>query len=104
MLRKTFNADSVLRIRVEKGIFKKGDNALVDREVFGVDTIAKPMKDYPHTAVYGKVLKAPKELSDVRALVVADYQDYLEKQWVDELRKQFAVKVNDDVLKTVNKH
>lgn len=104
VLRKTFNADSVLRIRVEKGIFKKGDNALVDREVFGVDTIAKPMKDYPHTAVYGKVLKAPKELSDVRALVVADYQDYLEKQWVDELRKQFAVKVNDDILKTVNKH
>ncbi len=104
VLRKTFNADSVLRIRVEKGIFKKGDNALVDREAFGVDTVAKPMKDYPHTAVYGKVLKAPKELSDVRALVVADYQDYLEKQWVADLRKQFAVKVNDDVLNTVNKH
>lgn len=104
VLRKTFNADSVLRIRVEKGIFKKGDNALVDREVFGVDTIVKPMKDYPNMAVYGKVLKAPKELSDVRALVVADYQDYLEKQWVAELRKQFAVKVNEDVLKTVNKH
>ena len=55
-------------------------------------------------AIYGKVLKAPKELSDVRALVVADYQDYLEKQWVADLRKQFAVKVNEDVLKTVNKH
>ena len=104
VLRKTFNSDSVLRIRVEKGIFKKGDNALVDREAFGVDTIVKPMKDYPNMAIYGKVLKAPKELSDVRALVVADYQDYLEKQWVADLRKQFAVKVNEDVLKTVNKH
>ena len=104
VLRKTFNSDSVLRIRVEKGIFKKGDNALVDREAFGVDTIVKPMKDYPNMAIYGKVLKAPKELSDVRALVVADYQDYLEKQWVADLRKQFAVKVNENVLKTVNKH
>ncbi len=104
VLRKTFNADSVLRIRVEKGIFKKGDNALVDREVFGADTLVKPLKDYPNMAVYGKVLKAPKEMSDVRALVVADYQDSLEKQWVADLRKQFVVKVNDDVLNTVNKH
>ncbi len=104
VLRKTFNADSVLRIRVEKGIFKKGDNALVDREAFGVDTVVKPLKDYPNMAVYGKVLKAPKEMSDVRALVVADYQDSLEKQWVADLRRQFAVKVNDDVLNTVNKH
>ena len=54
--------------------------------------------------LFRSVLKAPKELSDVRALVVADYQDYLEKQWVADLRKQFAVKVNEDVLKTVNKH
>ena len=35
-LRTTFNNDSVIRIRVEKGIFKKGDNALVDREQFKV--------------------------------------------------------------------
>lgn len=104
VLRKTFNSDSVLRIRVEKGIFKKGDNALVDHEAFGVDTIAKPLKDYPHDAVYGKVLKAPKEMSDVRALVVADYQDSLEKQWVADLRKQYAVKVDNEVLKTVNNH
>ncbi len=104
VLRKTFNSDSVLRIRVEKGIFKKGDNALVDKEAFGVDTVAKPLKDYPHSAVFGKVLKAPKEMADVRALVVADYQDSIEKQWVADLRKQFAVKVDEEVLKTVNNH
>lgn len=104
VLRKTFNADSVLRIRVEKGIFKKGDNALVDKEIFGVDTVAKPMKDYPYTAVYGQKMKAPKEMDDVRSLVVADYQDYLEQQWVEQLRKQFPVTVDEKVLATVNKH
>lgn len=103
-LRTTFNNDSVLRIRVEKGLFKKGDNALVDREVFGVDTVAKPMKDYPIDAVYGKKLKAPKEMSDVRAQVLADYQDMLEKEWVAQLRRKFTVEVDEAVLKTVNKH
>lgn len=103
-LRKTFNNDSILRIRVEKGIFKQGDNALVDREVFGVDTIAKGLKDYPIDAVYGQKLKAPKEMTDVKAQVLADYQDALEKEWVEGLRRKYAVEIYEEVLKTVNKH
>lgn len=103
-LRQTFNADSVLRIRVEKGIFKRGDNALVDQKIFKTGKTAEPMKDYPFSEVYGKKLKAPKELEDVKALVVTDYQEYLEKQWVEQLRKQYQVTVNKEVLKTVNKH
>lgn len=103
-LRTTFNADSVLRIRVEKGLFKKGDNALVDHEIFKVDTVPALMKDFPYTNVYGKKLKAPKEMSDVRALVVTDYQEYLEKQWVEQLRRKYQVTVDENVLNTVNKH
>jgi len=103
-LRTTFNNDSVLRIRVEKGIFKQGDNALVDREVFKKDTTVKTIEKFPIDAVYGKKLKAPQEYQDVRGQVVADYQEQLEKEWVAELRKRYAVKVDEAVLKTVNKH
>ena len=104
-LRTTFNGDSVIRIRVEKGIFKVGDNKLVDREVFKKkDVEVTPTKDYPIDAVYGKVLKAPKEYSDVRGQVTADYQDKLEKEWVEQLRKRYTFTVNKDVLATVNKH
>ncbi len=104
-LRTTFNADSVKRIRVEKGIFKQGDNPLVDRDVFKKkDAKVTPNKDYPIDATYGKVLKAPKEYSDVRGQVVADYQDQLEKEWVARLRQRYAVEVNKEVLATVNKH
>ena len=103
-LRKTFNNDSILRIRVEKGIFKQGDNALVDREVFGVDTIAKGLKDYPIDAVYGQKLKAPKEMTGDKAQVLADYQDALEKEGVEGLRRKYAVEIDEEVLKTVNKH
>lgn len=106
-LRKTFNPDSVIRIRVEKGIFKKGDNVLVDHEQFGVDTLPKKpfYKDYPIEATYGKLLKkGPEDYTDVRGLVTADYQDQLEKEWVAELRKKYAVSVDESVLKTVNNH
>ncbi|MBO4606445.1 MAG: peptidylprolyl isomerase [Prevotella sp.] len=103
-LRTTFNGDSVIRIRVEKGIFKEGDNKLVDKEVFKKDVEVTPTKDYPIDAVYGKVLKAPKEYTDVRGQVTADYQDKLEKEWVEQLRKRYTFTVNKDVLATVNKH
>lgn len=102
-LRKQFN-DSTLRIKVVKGIFKKGDNALVDREIFQVDTTYTAPKGYEHTAVFGKKLKAPKTYDDVRELVVADYQEYLEKQWIANLRKQYPVVLNEEALATVNKH
>ncbi len=104
-LRSTFNNDSIIRIRVEKGIFKKGDNAVIDKMEFGVDTVAKPLKDYPIDASYGKILKkGPEDYTDVKGLVTADYQDLLEKRWIAELRKRYPVVVNKEVLETVNKH
>ena len=103
-LRTIFNKDSVLRIKVVKGLFRNGDNALVDRMVFKKDTMDTPVKDYPFVAVYGKKLKAPKELDDVRSLVLADYQEELERKWVAQLRKRFPFTVDRNVLSTVNKH
>lgn len=101
-LRKAFNSDSIIRIRVEKGIFKKGDDAFVDKMIFGKDTLTKELKDYPIDATYGKLLKKrPESYEDVRGLVTADYQDAMEKQWVSELRKKYPVVIYDDVIKTV---
>jgi peptidyl-prolyl cis-trans isomerase SurA len=108
-LRQTFNPDSVIRIRVEKGLFKAGDNRVVDSLVFKVapDSKATPAKlaDYPIDAVYGKKLKkGPEDYTDVRGQVTADYQDMLEQAWVSELRRRYTYSVNQDVLKTVNQH
>ena len=104
-LRTTFNGDSVIRIRVEKGIFKQGDNALIDSIVFKKDTTVHHLKDYPIDAHYGKLLKkGPEDYTDVRGLVVADYQEMLEKEWVAQLRRKYTFQVNDEVLKTVNNH
>ena len=104
-LRNTFNKDSVIRIRVEKGLFKKGDNKLIDRECFKVAGVTvDSVKGYPIDAVYGKMLKKPEEFSDVRGLVTADLQDEMEREWVAALRKKYTFVVDERVLKTVNNH
>ena len=103
-LRTTFNPDSVIRIRVEKGIFKPGDNATIDKMVFKQPVSATPDANYPIDAVYGKKVKRPDDYTDVRQQVVEDLQDYLEKEWVADLRRRYQVEINKEVLKTVNKH
>ncbi len=104
-LRTTFNNDSILRIRVEKGIFKKGDNPLIDREVFKVhDAKVESLKGFPIDATFGKLLKKPQEYNDVRVQVTADLQEEMERLWVEDLRKQYPVVINTEILKTVNKH
>jgi peptidyl-prolyl cis-trans isomerase SurA len=94
---------------VEKGLFKAGDNRVVDSLVFKVTPgpKAKPAKwaDYPIDAVYGKKLKkGPEDYTDVRGQVTEDYQNMLEKAWVYDLRRRYKYSVNQEILKTVNKH
>lgn len=46
---------------------------------------------------------ATKTLEEARGYAVADYQDYLEQQWVDELKNEYRVKVNRKVFESLIK-
>ncbi len=58
------------------------------------------------TASFVKVLKMYPEniqrsFSEARGLVIEDYQNLLEKQWVAQLKKKYPVKVNEAVWKSI---
>jgi peptidyl-prolyl cis-trans isomerase SurA len=60
--------------------------------------------EYYFITKVNKVLPAgPKSLEECKGKLVNDYQQYLEQNWVDELKKEFTVKVNQDVFETVKK-
>ncbi|MFP4468236.1 MAG: peptidylprolyl isomerase [Bacteroidales bacterium] len=42
------------------------------------------------------------ELDSIRGMVVADYQQHLERNWIKKLRKKYDVWVNRELLKTTN--
>jgi len=46
-------------------------------------------------------LPVAKELNEARGLVTADYQTYLEEQWVKQLKTKYPVQVNAEVLSAV---
>lgn len=45
----------------------------------------------------------PKTLKEARGYVVADYQDHLERQWIEELRADYKVNINQKVFDSLVK-
>jgi peptidyl-prolyl cis-trans isomerase SurA len=97
-LNQRVNVDSTLYVRVERGLWKQGANAAVDKYGFKVKGAEyEPTEEYPIVMVLGKVIKAPQVYTDDRGRVTTDYQDYLEKQWVEYLRTKYPVVRNEEV-------
>ena len=44
-----------------------------------------------------------KTLSEARGYVISDYQEYLEKQWINDLENKYPVKINESTLKAMSK-
>ena len=47
--------------------------------------------------------KQQRTFTEARGLVINDYQNVLEERWVDELRKKYPVKVNENVFQSLLK-
>lgn len=90
-------------LKVVRVLAAKGENAKVDSEMFGGEKVVAKEKDkYKDYFVFGgKLVAKPEEVGDVRGQVVADYQNYLEKQWDAELHKKYPVEIDKKVLKQV---
>ena len=79
--------DSVKLIRMERGLYKSGDNQYVDFLVFKTGKEAS-MKAFPVTMAFGETMKKPKSYKDVKGQVTTDLQNKLESEWVEELKKK----------------
>lgn len=91
------NVDSVVYVRSEKGLWKQGQNKAVDKLVWKQGDF-QASEEYPYVFVTGKKLKSPEVYMDERGKVTSDYQDYLEKQWIEELKKKHEVVINQEAF------
>ena len=91
----------VMRSSSESGIFKQGQNAYVDKIVFGKGEY-EPMDGYPYVNVVGRILKQPESVDDVAGQAAEEYQNWLESEWIKKLRSQYSYKINKRALKKVS--
>jgi peptidyl-prolyl cis-trans isomerase SurA len=83
-------------------LYERKDSKVIDRISWSVG-LQQVELDGQFYLVEVKRLVAPgvKSFEEARSSVISDYQDYLEKQWLIELRKKFPVKMNNKAKKLV---
>ncbi len=96
--------DSTLIVHIDRSRFVSGEKPAVDALQNPTQTSDSKTKDENgkytlELVVLNRLLPPmPKELNEVRGHITADYQNHLEKEWINELRGKYKVEVNQSVL------
>ncbi len=103
-----FNEGEKPLISVEEMVVEKGRNKSLDALTWSAGTLSEnELDNVKKTVSFYKIEsvipRSPKTLKEARGYVVADYQDHLEKKWVETLMKEYDVKVNKRVLSRLTK-
>lgn len=95
------NKTDDLAVIVQQLKFSKGDDARVDRMNWKPG-LGENIENADGSTSFIRIVNIeqpqPKTLSEAKGFIVSDYQEYLEKQWIEELREKYTVQVNEDVL------
>lgn len=99
------NKDNPLNLSIRSGIYAKGDDEYIDQVGWdtGVTMLEGNNGKKVIVQIYSKLDPQPKQISDCRGLVTSDYQNYLEAQWIEELRKKYSFNVDMSVFRAIEK-
>lgn len=100
---KTLRKEFGRTVKIERVIAAKGDNAIVDNVAFNGDQAAAPGNWKAWFGYKGRIIDAPEEAADVRGAVSADFQQELERRWIESLHKKYPVKINKKAIKKLKK-
>jgi len=95
--------DSVPCVTITDGFYEKQDSALTGKFKWkkGSVTVTGKNNQKKIVVVNGLLAPMPKTLQEVRGQATADYQNYLDQQWIAALREKYPVTVNRNVLQHV---
>ena len=104
-IKEKLNTKDKIMVMTNAGIFEEGNEALPKKLKFeaGVSEIIKDGDYYFVTKVNKLLPAAPKLLEESKGKVINDYQQYLESNWVSDLKKEFTVKTFPEVFEHVKK-
>ena len=99
------NKDSLNVLKIERKKFQSKDNSLIDsikwKKGISENKIEKGKTVF--VVVHDKVEPEPKTFDEARGLITAGYQEYLEKEWIKELKAKYPVVIHEDVLASLTK-
>jgi peptidyl-prolyl cis-trans isomerase SurA len=101
-IRAKYNKEGEETVQTETSLYLPGQNADVDAagKVEGAMTANSDTEagQVVFVRIDRLVPATNKTLDEAKGYVISDYQEYLEKEWVKELRAKYPVKVNESVF------
>jgi peptidyl-prolyl cis-trans isomerase SurA len=100
---KQINNDSVTVVFVENKKYSKEDNDIIDSIKWkkGMSENFKKKGNTVFVVVHKKLAPQNKTFDEARGLITAGFQEYLEKEWIKDLREKYPVTVHEEVLSTL---
>ncbi len=101
--------DSTAVVLGETALSEKGQSLFVDNAIreSGVSETAgqtKVMTSENNVVTTIEVVEPTiKKLNEIKGIITAAYQDYLEKQWIESLHKKYKVTIHEDMIDQIVK-
>ncbi|MBP6459295.1 MAG: peptidylprolyl isomerase [Crocinitomicaceae bacterium] len=99
------NATSELNVKVKMNKFEIQETPyLKDKKLKkGINPLYEFNGKYYVIKVTEIIPSSTKLLTEAKGLITSDYQNYLEKIWLDELNKKYTFKVNESIIYSLDK-
>lgn len=94
-------------VMVDYKLFSKGDNKIIDSITWKPGLTSPIRSDEKILLVQVWEVRKPevKSIDEVRGIITADYQNYLEEKWIADLKNKYNIVINQDLLhKIANKY
>ena len=100
---KIANTSSPLNLSFEDGILPFDGNEVLSKfeTKNGISDIKLIDNKYTFIVIKELIEPATKKLKEAEGLIVSEYQEYLETQWLKEMQQKHKIEVNFDVLYTI---
>ena len=104
-IKEKLNVNDKINVIVKSGLFENDYDVLPEFSITktGVTKIVAKGNYFFVSNVKEIKPAQPKLLNETKGKLVSDYQQFLENNWVDELRKEFNIKINTDVFEKTKK-
>jgi len=97
------NENTELGVSIEKGKFTKEVSPVLNEVAWqkGISSIISYDGSFVVVRIENVLQPQPKELKEARGIITSAYQNYLEDQWIQELRNKYSYQVDPEVMKQV---
>ncbi|MCK5346052.1 MAG: hypothetical protein KAR20_21725, partial [Candidatus Heimdallarchaeota archaeon] len=97
--------DSIQSVKIIPGKFEKGDNQYIDRVEWKAGNMEEASSDVEKLVTIVKIKEVlppqQKAFNESRGIATADYQGFLEEEWIKQLKEKYSVVINEEVLKQI---